>query len=232
MANRSINGIPVFRLGITLLTALAAACGGTAENTADDSADLAVDNGYVHKMPYRSETERAAFQQQADAIINTAGAHLSYFGGKVVQNAKVVQVLYGTGTYISGVSSSTAPNMGTFYGGVLASPYVDWLVEYNTSSPVQHIGRGTFNSKKQITPAASRNGSTISDSSIKAEISAQITAGHLPAADNNTIYMINFPKGKHISQGGSKSCQAGGFCAYHGTFKKGTRTSITACCPI
>ncbi len=29
--------------------------------------------------------------------------------------------------------------------------------------------------------------------------------------------MIFFPPGKTISQGGSNSCQAGGFCAYHGT---------------
>jgi hypothetical protein len=29
--------------------------------------------------------------------------------------------------------------------------------------------------------------------------------------------MIYFPPGKTISQGGSNSCQAGGFCAYHGT---------------
>jgi hypothetical protein len=33
----------------------------------------------------------------------------------------------------------------------------------------------------------------------------------------NTLYMIYFPPGKTISQGGSNSCQAGGFCAYHGT---------------
>ena len=29
--------------------------------------------------------------------------------------------------------------------------------------------------------------------------------------------MIFFPPGKTITQGGSNSCQAGGFCAYHGT---------------
>src|SRR5439155_30138 len=36
-------------------------------------------------------------------------------------------------------------------------------------------------------------------------------------SNGNTLYMINFPAGKSISQGGSNSCVAGGFCAYHGT---------------
>ena len=159
---------------------------------------------------------------QSGALINTAGALLHYYGGKVVQNAKVVQVIYGAGTYMTGVNSGTT-NMGTFFSSILNSVYVDWLTEYNTTSPVQHIGRGTFNGKFTITPATNRNGSTITDASIMAEISAQIASGHLPAPDNNTIYMVNFPKGKSITQGGAKSCVAGGFCAYHGTFKRGSQ---------
>jgi hypothetical protein len=75
----------------------------------------------------------------------------------------------------------------------------------------------------QIVPSASNNGSTITDTQIQSELLAQITAGHLPApaldaaGNPNTLYMIFFPPGKTISQGGSNSCQAGGFCAYHGT---------------
>ena len=34
------------------------------------------------------------------------------------------------------------------------------------------------------------------------------------------LYMMFFPKGKRISQGGSGSCVAGGFCAYHSTFRR------------
>ena len=61
------------------------------------------------------------------------------------------------------------------------------------------------------------------DAQIQSELLAQITAGHLPApvldaaGNPNTLYMIFFPPGKTITQGGSNSCQAGGFCAYHGT---------------
>jgi hypothetical protein len=205
-----------------VLACAAAACGGAAEESAADGEALAdvVSGAYVHKMPVRSEEERAAFLVRSQGIINTSGAHLLYYGGKVVQNASVVQVLYGgSGTYLSGVLN----NMGAFYGSVLASTYVDWLKEYNTTSPAQSIGRGTFHGKVAITPAAARNKTTITDANIQAEISAQITAGHLPTPTNNIIYMVNFPKGKHISQGGTRSCQGGGFCAYHGTFKKGSQ---------
>jgi serine protease len=99
----------------------------------------------------------------------------------------------------------------------------DWLNEYNTTSPAQAIGRGSFNTKAQITPSSSRNGSTITDANIQAELAAQINSGALPAPDNNAIYMIHFPAGKTITQGGSNSCQSGGFCAYHGTFKIGSQ---------
>ena len=192
---------------------LVAACGGTETATDQDSTALTYGTG-VHMLP-KDGPEKA--------VINTAGAHLSYFGGKVVQNAKVVQVVYGAGTYLGNITGTTTPTVASFFASVLASPYVDWLSEYNTSSPLQHIGRGTFSKKVTITPASSRNGSTLADTSIQAEINAQIGAGKLPAPDNNTIYMINFRKGQRITQGGSSSCVGGGFCAYHGTFKRGSQ---------
>ena len=42
----------------------------------------------------------------------------------------------------------------------------------------------------------------------------------MPAPNSNTLYMVDFPKGKKITLSGSSSCVAGGFCAYHGTFKR------------
>jgi hypothetical protein len=116
---------------------------------------------------------------------------------------------------------------------VLNSAYVDWQSEYNTvgqSAPTsnQTIGRGSFLSQVTITPSTSA--STIDDAVIQSELNAQITAGHLPApttdgqGNTNTIYMVFFPHGKTITQGGSNSCQAGGFCGYHGTFLRSTKS--------
>jgi hypothetical protein len=157
-----------------------------------------------------------------------AGAHLSYFGGPVISNVHVVQVLYGSGSYNAQVAGTTSPTMGNFYGDLTGanSGYTSLLTQYNTPATGgtnQTIGNGTFDGLFQIVPSAGNNGSTISDAQIQSELLAQITAGHLPApvldaAGNvNTLYMIFFPPGKTITQGGSSSCVAGGFCAYHGT---------------
>ncbi|HEY2913841.1 MAG TPA: hypothetical protein VGK21_10815, partial [Candidatus Angelobacter sp.] len=176
----------------------------------------------VHTMPVRDPNNAAV------APAAPAGAHLSYFGGPVISNVHVVQVLYGSGSYNAQVAGTTSPTMGQFYGDLTGanSGYVSLLTQYNTTvsgGTNQTIGNGTFDGLFQIVPSAGNNGSTISDAQIQSELLAQITAGHLPApvldaAGNvNTLYMIFFPPGKTITQGGSSSCVAGGFCAYHGT---------------
>jgi hypothetical protein len=145
-------------------------------------------------------------------------AHLNYYGGPLISNVKVIKVEYGAGTYQSFISGTGTSSMAGFFTGVTGSAYMSWLSEYNR--PGKSIGLGHYVGNFAITPASSRDKATITDANIQAEISAQITAGHLPAPDANTLYMVFFPKGKSISQGGSKSCVAGGFCAYHGTFSR------------
>ncbi|HLJ30362.1 MAG TPA: hypothetical protein VKY85_26895 [Candidatus Angelobacter sp.] len=157
-----------------------------------------------------------------------AGAHLTYFGGPVISNVHVVQVLYGSGSYNAQVAGNTTPTMGNFFSDLTgaSSGYITLLSQYSTPASGgtnQTIGNGTFDGLFQIVPSAANNGSTIDDTNIQAELLAQISAGHLPtpvldAAGNvNTIYMIYFPPGKTITQGGTSSCVGGGFCAYHGT---------------
>jgi hypothetical protein len=118
--------------------------------------------------------------------------------------------------------------MGKFFGDITGSGsgLISLLTQYNTTisgGTNQTFGFGTFGGLFQIVPSAGNNGSTISDSQIQSELLAQINAGHLPApvldaaGNPNTLYMIFFPPGKTITQGGSSSCVAGGFCAYHGT---------------
>jgi hypothetical protein len=154
-----------------------------------------------------------------------AGAHLNYYGGRVVSNMQVVMVLWGSGSYESHVTSTSTPSMLTFYQQVLSNgSYSAWLNrEYNTvgQGSNQIIGPGSVVAQFTITPSVISN--TVSDAQIQAELASQIAASHLPAptgdaaGNNNTYYAIFFPHGKTITQGGSNSCQAGGFCAYHGT---------------
>jgi hypothetical protein len=205
---------------------LLAACNGGTTGGSGPEAQRDADVVYgtrVHKMPVREPGPRP--------LSAPSGSHLNYYGGRVVSNVKVVQVLYGSGTYLSNITSTATPSLSTFYQQMLNSPYVDWLTEYDTNITAQNgqpgtnqiIGRGNFLAQTQIAPASSRNGTTITDSQIQTEINAQIAAGTLPPPDTNTAYMINFPRGKRITQGGSSSCVSGGFCAYHGTFTRGSQ---------
>jgi len=184
-----------------------------------DAAQAHTLHGRLHGVPWRD----------ANAPVGLAaptGAHLTYFGGPVISNVHVVQVLYGSGSYNAQVAGTTSPTMGNFYSDITSSGYITLLSQYNTPASGgtnQTIGNGTFDGLFQIVPSAANNGSTIDDTQIQAELLAQINAGHLPApvldaAGNvNTLYMIFFPPGKTITQGGSSSCVGGGFCAYHGT---------------
>ena len=155
-----------------------------------------------------------------------AGAHLTYFGGPIISNVQVVQVLYGSGSYNAQVAGSSSPTMGNFFSDITSTGLISLMQQYNTNisgGTGQIFGNGTFGGLFQIVPSAGNNGSTIDDTQIQAELLAQINGGHLPApvldslGNPNTLYMIYFPPGKTITQGGSSSCVGGGFCAYHGT---------------
>jgi hypothetical protein len=176
-----------------------------------------------HGVPWRDPNSTNA---AAVGFAAPAGAHLTYFGGPIISNVQVIQVLYGSGSYNSQVAGTSSPSMGQFYSDITSSGLITLLQQYNTPASGgtgQTFGNGSFGGLFQIVPAAGNNGSTISDTQIQSEILAQITAGHLPApildgqGNPNTLYMIFFPPGKTISQGGSSSCVGGGFCAYHGT---------------
>ena len=210
MSKRRGRGV-VNAMWVAAATSGAAACasphGGEVSATSD-RAPVA--------LPGQLKIDAGAAPRAASAPF---GAHLQYFGGKVVSNIQVVQVLWGAGSYAPEVTSTGSPSLASFYDGVLNSPYVDWLTEYNTAS--QTIGRGTFAGQAAIVPAAANNGAFITDAQIQAELSAQIQAGTLPAPIHDasggpsTYYAVFFPHGKTISLGGALSCQT--FCAYHGT---------------
>jgi hypothetical protein len=139
----------------------------------------------------------------------------------VVSNVQVVVVFWG-----SNVSPVVTTGIYNFYSTVVDSTYLDLLYENSTvglpgTTTNQKVGHGTVLGPITITPSSSAT--SISDTFIQTEIRNQIAAGHLPPpnfdsqGNSNTLYAICFPPGVSISQGGSNSCVAGGFCAFHGT---------------
>ena len=166
-----------------------------------------------------------------------SNAHLSYFGGPVLSNVEVVEVLYG-GTrsdYFAPVFDAAAPSLASFYAAVPNSPYFDWLTEYDTGGTFpdgvvgtqQTIGRGTFRGQVVIAPSAANSGSLLSDAQIQSEIAAQLDAGALPAPTSdahgvaNTVYMVHFPIGTLIQGPGTRGLSCQDFCSYHAAFEHG-----------
>jgi hypothetical protein len=202
--------------------AAAAASAGPAIEAAPHGIHWKNDPESIAAHPNSVAAHRAAAEaaMKANAVPMASAKTLTYYGGPVVKNIKVIQVLYGSGTYQSFVQGTGSGTMAAFYGGVVGSPYFSWLnSNYGSGSgkTSQTIGYGAYAGQVTITPSSSRNGSTISDAQVQAELKAQISAGHLAAPNANTYYAVFFPKGKRITQGGSSSCVSGGFCAYHGT---------------
>jgi len=186
----------------------------------------------IHIVPFREPGTLVA-----KPFFAIAGAHIDYFGGPVIANVHIVQVLYGSGAYLPNLANSVSPNVAGFFTDITQSPFFDMLGEYGTTGATafdgssgtnQAIGHGFFDGQFTINPSAANNGTVITDAQIQNELLSQVAAGNLPApvidaqGNNSTLYMIFFPPGKTITADNQSSCVKGGFCAYHsstaGTF--------------
>lgn len=190
-----------------------------------------------HDVP-KDDAHHSTPSQNSSISPGPSGAHLTYYGGPVVSSVKVVVVYYGSGSYLPDLSTG----LPSFYSAITNGTFMDMLSEYSTQGVAgggttgnQIIARGGSNAflgSYTITPSAANDGATITDSQIQAELQLQINGSHLPAPDYDangnadTIYMIYFPSGKAITQGGSSSCVSGGFCAYHGTISANSRNIL------
>src|SRR5947209_2306810 len=105
------------RFAVSLLAAAVSACGAgspaaspqtSPEPSASAPASDEVISSRVHKMPLRDSNA-------PEPTSAPAGAHLTYYGGRVNSAAKVIQVLWGTGSYPGFVTGTAAPSMGSFY---------------------------------------------------------------------------------------------------------------------
>ncbi|HEX2569828.1 MAG TPA: hypothetical protein VH877_09750 [Polyangia bacterium] len=184
---------------------LAAGCGAPeAENSGTAGTGL----GLQHSTAVERGGERAA----------QVTGNLTYYGGPVIQNVKVVTIYWN-----SSVNYRTAtPSIDNFYSAVTNSTYMDWLCEYNTTTPAQSIGRGSL----AASFTDSQTSTAVTDAQIQQRITALINAGSVPLPDANTYYAVHFPPGVSITASdGSKSCVQ--FCAYHGTYARNTGGSGT-----
>jgi hypothetical protein len=161
-------------------------------------------------------------------VVTDTPGRADYYGGRVISNVNVVPVFW-----TSDVDATTQSQIGGFLTAIVASPYLDWLEEYDTIGLTgqvdmlpgsnQHIGRGTAVAPITITPM--NTATTLADSDIETELIMQLGAGSLPAPTTdgkgnvNSLYMIEFPDAYSINLEGHLSCSY--FCGYHYTIDYG-----------
>jgi hypothetical protein len=117
-------------------------------------------------------------------------------------------------TYLAGQSGATSD-----IGGVLAQ-YMD-TSGHNSQNRVGYTG------SVPITPLSSST--TVQDSTIQSELARNIDSHALPtpAGDGlSTAYVVLFPPGTNVCQGGTCATDPNGFCAYHGDFALSAATHV------
>lgn len=153
--------------------------------------------------------------------------HLTYYGGRVLSHVKVDLVVWDRWSYTKSVPLNGARSMSSFFGGITASKYIDWLSEYDT--PTQHIGRGTLEGVYTVHPPSAANGTSVSDDQIGRALHTLIDTGKLPKPSTNRIYVIFFRSGQTIVTPGGNSHD--NFCAYHDTMPYKSSTAYYAVLP-
>jgi hypothetical protein len=198
------------------VAALVAGCGGGGGGAEVNPAALSVRPNSVG----RSWVDRPGRAHAPTK--NAAGATAQYYGGPVTPNAKVYVLWWGDPANINSAITAAHGGIADFFTGITNSSFMDWLNEYNTNITIpvgshmgmtgtgQFIGRGNYAGALTLSNIPSGN---VTDAQIQSTLDAALTAGTLPAPDDNTLYAIYFPPGVSISLDGSTSCA--GFGAYH-----------------
>ena len=157
-------------------------------------------------------------------------SNLRYFGGPVAHSMNVVLVPWGAGVR----GTYTDPNAGdpAFFGYLAGqsgatSDIGGVLAQYMDTTGHNSQNRFSYGGSAAITPQSAST--TVQDSTIQSELARNINSHALPtpAADGmSTIYVVLFPPGTNVCQGGSCATDSNGFCAYHGDFSLSSATHV------
>src|SRR5262249_37515899 len=101
-----------------------------------------------HIVPYKNRNAPVG-------LAAPAGAKLAYFGGPVISNVDVVEVLYGNGAYMPQINQTKPPSLPSFFSDITTSGFIKLLSQYSTPASGgtnQKIGNGTFEGVFQIAP--------------------------------------------------------------------------------
>ena len=160
-----------------------------------------------------------------------AGARLTYFGGRVISNAQVVLVVYGSGSFLPQVTSAGSPSMSSFFQQVLNSALrrlADGVQHARLGGGTnQTIGRGSFLAQSRsrhrpptTAPPSATPRSRRSSSRRSAPAIFRPPRATRPATPTPFTWSISRTE-RSSRREVRAPASSGGFCAYHGTVGSG-----------
>lgn len=133
--------------------------------------------------------------------------HLTYNGGKLIENVEIYSVFWGE-AWNNPPYKTLSEDLNTFLAYLVKSELFNQLQEYKTKS--FKIDKGSFIGTINIGSSAQKE---IDNKAIKKRILIEIKNKTFVKPTKNTLYVLFFPPGLIIKLGNKKSCDV--FCGYH-----------------
>ncbi len=146
----------------------------------------------------------------------TVPTGVTYHGGPVLQNAQIEPVYYGTAWNSNATLEQQVQQVNGFLNYFGTSPSVSILSQYGVGAAT-YLGDDVVNQN----PAG---GATMSDSQIRTALNAEITAGHVPAPNANSLYVFFTAPGVTVTANGQSSGVE--FAGYHDTFQASNGATV------
>lgn len=212
----------VSRTGGTFLLVLALGCGGSSSAPTLDASNLILidaggDGGGMHVVPPIGDAGVSHDAPIIDgSVIGASDAgypaafatppKVTNAGGGVLKTPKLVAVFF------QNDDATSISTYGQFYTDLGGSAWWGALAEYGIGAPTVVKITLPVTAPTALDDTANEQGS---NTQLETYLLEQITSGALPATDDNTEYVLNFPSGTSITQDGSTACTPGSFDGYH-----------------
>src|SRR5439155_7012095 len=160
------------------------------------------------RRPARTAPTRLQVQGLEDRTVPTV---LNY-GGNLLPHVEAQALFLGNEWSSVAADAAQTSTLNGFLTDVTGGAYVDALTRAGYG-----VGRGTATAGA-VDPAALTLGSTISDASIQATLSADIASGRLQPNDANRLYVVYVEPNVAVNLGAGQGTTQEGILGYHGAF--------------
>jgi hypothetical protein len=160
------------------------------------------------RRPARTANTRLQVQGLEGRTVPT----VQFFGGNVLPHVEAQALFLGNEWSTVAADAAQTSTLNSFLNDITGGAYMDALTRAGYG-----VGRGTATAGA-VDPANLTLGSTISDASIQATLSADIAGGKLQPVDANRFYVVYVEPNVAVNLGAGQGTTQQGILGYHGAF--------------